>query len=163
MRTSEKRSTDSLLERVQRGSRSALNEPAACTTSSLCRLVLKEECEQLMVAAGWCREEVRVVISLHLFEGRSHEEIAAEWNVSSDAIRQRFCRAVRCIRKATRLHTLMTEYGMTGPQQDAVGIHRFRHLDAATIATSLELPEWLVEFWIDEARPLIHELDEEKP
>ena len=54
-------------------------EPAGSTTSILGRLVREEEWEQLMVAAGWCREEDRAVISLHLFEGRSHEEIAAEW------------------------------------------------------------------------------------
>ena len=35
-----------------------------------------------MVALGWCREEDQAAIFLHLFEDRSHEELAAHWKIS---------------------------------------------------------------------------------
>jgi RNA polymerase sigma factor (sigma-70 family) len=137
-------------------------EPAGSTTSILGQLARKEELEQLMVAASWCREEDQAVIFRHLFEDRSYEEIAAEWGVTCVVVRQRFSRALSRFREAKRLQELMTEYGMTGHQQEVIGIHRFQRASAATIAARLELPERLVAHWLDEARPLIRELDEDK-
>ena len=61
-----------------------LSEPAGSTTSILGQLVREEEREQLMVAAGWCREKDRAVIFRHLFEGQSYEEIAHDCGVTRD-------------------------------------------------------------------------------
>ena len=61
-----------------------LGERAGSTTSILGRLVREEEREQLMVAAGWCREKDQAVIFRHLFEDRSYEEIAEDWGVTRD-------------------------------------------------------------------------------
>ena len=59
--------------------RSPCPRPAACR---MCRPVPRrrssdgsreEDLDQLKVAAGWCREEDRDVIWLHLYEERRHE------------------------------------------------------------------------------------------
>lgn len=137
-------------------------EPVGSTMSILDKLAQQEECERLMVAAGWCRDEDWAVICRHFFEGISHEEIAAEWELSSDAVRKRSSRAVRRVGDATRLQTLMTRYQIPAPQQDVIGIHLFQDADAATIAERLLLPQPLVVRWIAEAKPLIREFVETK-
>jgi RNA polymerase sigma factor (sigma-70 family) len=138
-------------------------EPAGSSTSLLERLSRKEEWNRLMAAAGWCREEDLAVIRLHFFQGRSHEEIAAAWNISSPSVRQRSCRAVRRIGEAARLQSLMARDRIPGPQQDVIGIHLFQDADAATIAERLLLPQQLVARWIAQATPLFRELAEAKP
>jgi RNA polymerase sigma-70 factor, ECF subfamily len=129
-------------------------QPAGSTTSILDRLCLDEECERLRIAASWCRDEDRVVIALHLFEGRSHEEIAAALGVEPAAARQRFCRAVRRVGEAMALIELMTRRGLGQLQQDVVGVHRFRGVAPGQIADRFRLPPHLVARWIAEAKPL---------
>ncbi len=131
--------------------------PAGSTTSILGRLRREEDLDQLKVAAGWCRQEDRDVIWLHLYEDHSHEQIAAELGVSCDAVRQRFSRAIRRLREALRLHALMTERGIPPLKQDVIGIHQFQGVDSTTIADRLQLPEPLVVRSLEEARPLIRE------
>jgi RNA polymerase sigma factor (sigma-70 family) len=70
-------------------------ELPASSTAILERLSRCEECERLKLAASLCREEDLEVISKHLYEARSHDEIAAELGVGTTAARQRYCRAVR--------------------------------------------------------------------
>jgi DNA-directed RNA polymerase specialized sigma24 family protein len=94
------------------------------------------------------------VISLHLFEGRSHDEIATELGVTAATARQRYCRAVRRVGEAVHLMDLMTERGFEGQRQDALGLHRCQGTDAAEIAVRLRLPQELVEQWISQAEPL---------
>ncbi len=137
-------------------------EPVGSTMSILDKLAQQEECERLMVAAGWCREEDWAVICRHFLEGLSHEELAALWDLSSEAVRKRSSRAIRRVGDATRLQTLMTRYQIPGPQQDAIGIHLFQGADAATIAERLLLPLQLVARWITEAKPLLREFGETK-
>lgn len=129
-------------------------QPAGSSTSILDRLCLDEEYDRLRLAASWCRDEDRTVIALHLFEGRSHEEIAAALGVEPAAARQRFCRAVRRVGEAMDLIELMTLRGLGQLQQDVVGVHRFRGVTPAQIADRLRLPPHLVAGWIAEAKPL---------
>jgi RNA polymerase sigma factor (sigma-70 family) len=128
--------------------------PAAGSTSILDRLCLDEECDRLRLAASWCRDEDRAVITLHLFEGRSHEEIADRLGVEPAAARQRFCRAVRRVGEAMELMERMTRRGLGELQQDVVGLHRFRGATLGQIADRLRLPPDLVARWIAEAKPL---------
>ena len=116
--------------------------------------------EQLMVAAAWCREEDWDVVVQHLFADRSYEEIAAEQGVTCAAVRKRLSRAIHHLGEASRLQALMTRHGLPTLQQEVIGIHRCRKAGAATIADLLQLPERRVALWIDEARPLLRELDE---
>jgi DNA-directed RNA polymerase specialized sigma24 family protein len=115
------------------------------------------------LAAGWCCEEDRAVIALHLYEGRSHEEVAAEWGVAGAVVRQRYRRAVRRVGEALRLLELMTRSGISGLQQDVIGVHRFQRADPATIADRLGLPRDLVERWIAEAEPLLRATARDDP
>jgi RNA polymerase sigma factor (sigma-70 family) len=137
-------------------------EPAGSTTSILDRMARREESEQVMVALSWCPEADRDVIFQHLIEERSYEEVAADRGVTCVAVRQQFSRAIRRARMAKRLQALMADRGMVGLQQEVVGIHRFQGLSAATIAARLDLQRSLVDFWIDQAGPLLRELDEGK-
>ncbi len=116
-----------------------------------------------MVAVGWCRPEEQEVISLRLFEDRSHEETAAELGVSVVAVRQRFSRAVRRVSEAMGLQALMTRRGFPLQKQDVIGIHRFQGVDSAMIAARLQLQERRVTLWIAEAELLFRELDQNKP
>src|SRR5206468_3871801 len=79
---------------------SARGELAASASSILGRLSQAEERERVEVAQSWCREEDRAVIALHLHEGRSHDEIAAELGITAAAARQRFSRALRRVGEA---------------------------------------------------------------
>jgi RNA polymerase sigma-70 factor (ECF subfamily) len=136
---------------------------AATSTSMLQRLSKWEECQQLKLAANWCHEEDLSVISLHLFQGRSHEEIAAGLGITSATARQRYCRAVRRVGEAMQLLELMTKCRIDGPRQDVIGLYRFQGADCAAIARRLRLPEALVQRWIAEARPLFRAMAREGP
>jgi RNA polymerase sigma-70 factor (subfamily 1) len=139
------------------------DELVDAATSILERLSQEEECERLNLAASWCREEDRAVISLHLFEGRSHDEIATELGVATTTARQRYCRAVRRLREAMQLLELMTRRGYSSLQQDVVGIYRFRGIDPGRIAERLQVPEKLVACWVAEAQPLLRAMAKDSP
>lgn len=138
-------------------------EPAETSTSILDRLSREEEIDRLRLAASWCREQDMVVISRHLFEGRSHEEIAAELGIEPAAVRKRYCRAVRRVGEAVQLLELMTRHGLGTLQQDVIGVHRFQGAGPGQIADRLQLPEELVARWIAEARPLFRANAEDGP
>lgn len=142
------------------GTRGELAESSA---SILERLAQREECERLKLAASWCREEDLEVISMHLFEGRSHDEIAAELGVAAAAARQRYCRAVRRVGQAMQLLELMTRRGIDGLRQDVIGLHRFQGADPEQIADRLRLPRDLVARWIAEAKPLFRAIARDGP
>jgi RNA polymerase sigma factor (sigma-70 family) len=137
-------------------------EPAATATSALGRISRDEQCERLRLAASWCRPDDLEVISLHLFEGRGHDEIAAELGISAAAARQRYCRAVRRVAGALRLLERMTRLGWGALRQDVVGVHRFRGAGPAEIAGRLQVPEELAARWIAEARPLLRAMASEE-
>jgi RNA polymerase sigma factor (sigma-70 family) len=138
-------------------------EPAGSSTSILDRLAHEEECERLRLAASWCREDDMAIISRHLFDGRSHEEIADELGIAHAAVRQRHCRAVRRVGEAMRLLDLMTRRGLGTLQQDVIGIHRFQGAAPGQIADRLGLPEKLVARWVTEARPLFRAVAKDRP
>jgi RNA polymerase sigma-70 factor (ECF subfamily) len=138
--------------------RSDTAELAASSTPVLERLSQEEEWDRLMLAASWCREEDTAVIFLHLFQDRTHEQIAAELGISPLAVRKRYSRAVRRVREATQLQALMTDCGFRIEQQDVIGVHRFQRAEPAQIAERLRMPEELVARWIAEAQPLLHAL-----
>jgi len=142
---------------------SARGEPAETGTSILGRLALEEDIQRLRVAVCWCREEDRAVIEMHLFEGRSHDELAAEWGVTVAAVRQRFCRAIRRVGEAMQMLELMTQGGLTAVQQDVIGVHRFQRADPGQIAERFQLPEELVARWIAEAKPLFRAIAKDGP
>ena len=129
-------------------------ELAGSSTSVADRLARAEECDRLILAASWCREEDRAIIFLHLFEGQSHERIAADLEIAPAAVRQRYCRAVRRVREAMQLQELMSRCGFRIDQQDAIGVHRFQGADPRQIAQRLQVPEECVARWIAEAQPL---------
>jgi RNA polymerase sigma-70 factor (ECF subfamily) len=139
---------------------SARGELAASATSVLGRLAQEEERERVELAKSWCREEDRAVIALHLDEGRSHDEIAAELGITPAAARQRFSRALRRVGEATQLLELMTRRGWSGLQQDVIGLHRFQGAKPGQIAERLQLPAELVARWIAEGEPLVRALSE---
>jgi RNA polymerase sigma factor (sigma-70 family) len=138
-------------------------ELSVSSTAILERLSRCEECERLKLAASWCREEDLEVISKHLYEGSSHDEIAAELGVATTAARQRYCRAVRRVGQAMQLLELMTRHGLDGTRQDVLGLHRFQGADPQRIADRLRLPRDLVTQWIAEAKPLYHQIDKDRP
>jgi RNA polymerase sigma-70 factor (ECF subfamily) len=138
-------------------------ELAASATSILGRLAREEERERVELAKSWCRAEDRAVITLHLDEGRSHDEIAAALGITPAAARQRFSRALRRVGQATQLLDLMTRRGWSGLQQDVIGLHRLQGANPGEIAERLRLPEALVARWIAEAEPLVRELSEGSP
>ncbi len=138
-------------------------ELSASSTAILERLSRWEESERLKLAASWCREEDLEVISKHLYESRSHDEIAAELGVGTTAARQRYCRAVRRVGQAIQLLELMTRHGLDGTRQDVIGLHRFQGADPQRIAARLRLPQDLVTRWIDEARPMFRLIDKDRP
>ncbi len=142
---------------------SAGNELSASSTALLERLSRWEECERLKLASSWCREEDLEVISKHLYEARSHDEIAAELGVGTMAARQRYCRAVRRVGQAMQLLELMTRHGLDGTRQDVIGLHRFQGADSRRIADRLRLPQDLVTRWIDEAKPLFRLIEKDRP
>jgi RNA polymerase sigma factor (sigma-70 family) len=138
-------------------------ELAEARTSDLGRLCQEEARQRLELAASWCREEDRAVIKRHLFEGRSHDEIAAEWGISVPAARQRYCRAVRRVGAALQLLERMSQRGIRGPQQEVIGLHRFQGVEPGQIADRLRLPEELVRRWIVEAGPLLRGHGKDQP
>jgi RNA polymerase sigma-70 factor, ECF subfamily len=142
---------------------SECGEPAESATSILEKLAHEEECDRLMLAAGWCREEDVAVILKHLWDGRSHEEIAVELEIAPATVRQRYRRAVRSIRKASDLQELMTRHGLGTLQQDVIGLHRFQGVDSQQIALRLQVPEPIVARWIAEAQPLVRAIAKDGP
>jgi RNA polymerase sigma factor (sigma-70 family) len=139
-----------------------LAEPAEIATSILGRMSRDEQCERLRLAASWCRPEDLNVITRHLFEGRSHDEIAAELGIAVAAARQRYCRAVRRVGEALRLQERMARLGWGALRQDVVGVHRFQGADPSRIADRLEVPRDLAARWIAEAGPLFRALAAEE-
>jgi RNA polymerase sigma-70 factor, ECF subfamily len=136
-------------------------ELAVASMPILDRLSHNEECDRLRLAASWCRAEDTAVISQHLFEGRSHDEIAAELGVTPAAVRQRYCRAIRRVGEAVQLLEVMTRLGMSNLQQDVIGVHRFQGADPRQIACRLQLQEELVARWIAEAQPVFHAISKD--
>jgi RNA polymerase sigma factor (sigma-70 family) len=143
--------------------RGSAPELSATATAIPERLGREEECQRLSLAAGWCRHEDRAIIRMHLAEGRSHEEIAAEEGEKAATIRQRYCRAVRRVRAALDLLDAMTESGLTTLQQDVIGLHRCQGADPGRIAGQLRLPEGLVQRWIADARPWLRAGPKDQP
>ncbi len=137
-------------------------EPAASATSALGRISRDEQYERLRVAASWCRPDDMQVIRRYIFEGRSHEEIAAELGIAAAAARQRYSRAVRRVGEALRLLERMARLGWGGLRQDVVGVHRFQGIGPAEIAGRLQVPEELAARWIAEARPLLRAMASEE-
>jgi RNA polymerase sigma factor (sigma-70 family) len=142
---------------------SARETLAQTSTSILDRLSQKEECQRLKLAASWCREEDLALISMHLFKGQSHDEIAALLQITATAARQRYCRAIRRVGEALQLLQLMTQRGIDDARQDVIGLHRFRGADPEQIADRLRLPRKLVARWIAEAKPLFGTIAKESP
>jgi RNA polymerase sigma-70 factor (ECF subfamily) len=139
---------------------SAGYELAASSTELLDRLARWEDCQRLKLAASWCREDDLELISKHLYEAKSHDEIAEELGIGAAAARQRYSRAVRRIGQAMQLLELLTRHGLDRTQQDVIGLHRFQGAEAQQIAERLSLPQALVVRWIAEAKPLLRLLDE---
>jgi RNA polymerase sigma factor (sigma-70 family) len=139
----------------------ARREPAA---PGFGRLSQDEQCERLRLAASWCHDDHMAVISMHLFEGRGHHEIAAELEIDVPAARERYSGALRHMSEALRLLERMDRLGWGALRQDVIGLHRFRGAGPAEIAARLQLPERLAARWIAEAGPLLRSMTiEEDP
>jgi DNA-directed RNA polymerase specialized sigma24 family protein len=140
----------------------ARREPAAPTTAGFGRLSQDEQCERLRLAASWCRADDLVVISMRLFEGRGHDEIADELEIAVAAARQRYHGAVRRMSEALRLLERMSRLGWGALRQDVVGLHRFHGAGPVEIAARLQVPEDLATRWIAEAGPLLRSMANEE-
>jgi RNA polymerase sigma factor (sigma-70 family) len=136
----------------------ARRELAAAAVPGFGRLSQDEQCERLRLAASWCHADQMAVISMHLFEGREHEEIAAELEIGATAARERYSGALRCMREALRLLERMGGLGWGAMRQDVVGLHRFRGAGPTEIAARFQLPERLAARWIAEAGPLLRSM-----
>jgi RNA polymerase sigma factor (sigma-70 family) len=133
---------------------SGAQEPADSGTSVATQLSDAEEMERLARAASWCRQEDLTVISMRLDDGLEHEAIAAKLGITLPAARQRYCRALHRVALARNLLTLMSEHGINGLQQDAIGLSRFQGADPEEIANRFKLPPELVALWISQADEL---------
>jgi RNA polymerase sigma factor (sigma-70 family) len=140
-----------------------VHEIEASSTALLERLSRWEDCDRLKLAASWCRADDMDLISRHLFDGKSHDEIGQALGISAATARQRYCRAVRRVGEALQLLELMSRRGFSGTQQDVVGLNRFRGEGAEELSARMRLPRKLVVQWIVEAKPLLRELDEDRP
>jgi hypothetical protein len=94
------------------------------------------------------------LVAQHLFEGRSHDDIAAELGVTGATARQRYSRAIRRLSEAVSLLDELNRRGIHGAQEDAIGLFRCRGATPAEIALGLRLPEALVRDWIADVRPI---------
>jgi RNA polymerase sigma factor (sigma-70 family) len=133
-------------------------QPASPSAPGFGRLSQNEQCERLRLAASWCHADHMAVISMHLFEGRGHDEIAAELEIAIPAARQRYSGALRRMSEALHLMERMGRLGWGALRQDVVGLHRFRGSGPAEIAARLQLPERLAARWIAEAGPLLRSM-----
>jgi DNA-directed RNA polymerase specialized sigma24 family protein len=136
--------------------------PAAPAAPGFGRLSQSEQCERLRLAASWCRADDMAVISMHLFEGQGHEQIAAELQIAVAAARQRYYGALRHMGEALRLLERMSRLDWGALRQDVVGLHRFRGAGPAEIAARLQVPRELARRWIAEAGPLLRSMDTEE-
>ena len=121
----------------------------------------KEECDFLVRAASWCREEDMTLITMRLHEELSYAEIGARLDITEVTARQRYSRAIRQVREARTLLALMSQRGLSALQQDVIGLHRFRKADPAQIAQQFGVRRGIVERWIAEAADLIRRAKEE--
>jgi RNA polymerase sigma factor (sigma-70 family) len=135
---------------------------APAAISPLEELSIEEDRERLLLALSWCRDEDHAVISLHLIEGRSHDEIGAELGLSINAVRQRYSRAIRRLRDGVKLMSLLAERRINGPQQEAIVLHHIRGEQPKQIAERLTLPQELVTRWIAQADPLRRNSQEDR-
>jgi RNA polymerase sigma factor (sigma-70 family) len=136
----------------------ARREPAAPAASGFGRLSQAEHCERLRLAASWCPPDEMAVISMRLFDGRGHDEIAAELQITVAAARRRYSGALRRMSEALRLLERMSRRGWGALRQDVVGLHRFRGAGPAEIAARLQVPQELAARWIAEAGPLLRSM-----
>ncbi len=136
----------------------ARREGAAPAASGLGRLSQAEQCERLRLAASWCHADDMAVIAMHLFEGRGHDEIAADLQIAGAAARRRYTGALRRMGEALRLLGRMSRLGWGALRQDVVGLHRFRGAGPAEIAARLQVPRELAARWIAEAGPLLRSM-----
>jgi DNA-directed RNA polymerase specialized sigma24 family protein len=136
----------------------ARREPGAPAALGVGRLSQDEQCERLRLAASWCHVDHLAVISMHLFEGRGHDEIAAELEIAVPAARQHYAGALRRMSEALRLLERMGRLGWGALRQDVVGLHRFRGAGPAEIVARLQVPERLAARWIAEAGPLLRSM-----
>ncbi len=139
----------------------ARREPAG-PAAALDWLSPDEQCERLRLAASWCHADQMALISMHLFEGRCYDEIAAELGIAVPAARQRYAGALRRMGEALLLLERMGRLGWGGLRQDVVGLHRFRGAGPAEIGARLQVPERLAARWIAEAGPLLRSLTTEE-
>ena len=149
-------------ERSAAGAGCGAEEPAASSTAVLDRLARGEDTERLKLAASWCRQDDLDLISKHLYESRSHDEIAAELGVGAPTARQRYCRAVRRVGQALRLLEAMDRQGLDRTRQDVIGLHRCQGADVRAIADRLRLPSRMVGQWIAEAEPLFRSIEKDQ-
>jgi RNA polymerase sigma-70 factor (subfamily 1) len=139
-----------------------IEEIGPATNSPSDQLSRKEEREQLMLALSWSPEEDRVLISLQLFEGHGHHEIAMMLGVPVNTARQRYSRAVRRLGKALKLMARLDGHNVHGPRQEAIVRHCTWRVPSEELGEQLGLPEELVSGWIAEAGKLLLDDMEDK-
>jgi RNA polymerase sigma-70 factor (ECF subfamily) len=138
----------------------ALAGPSVSPLDDLCSA---EDRDRVARALGWCRPEDRLIITMRHLEDRSHEEIAAALAITTEAARQRYCRALGRAREAARLLALLDEHRVPGRQQEVVLLHRIQGLGPVEIVERLALTENLVKVWINEVKRILEPVGTPRP
>ncbi len=115
-------------------------------------LVRGEDFQRLSFLLPLCRPDDRAVVVMRHLEDKSHDEIAASFGLTTEAARQRYCRAIQRIQNAATVLERMGEEGASSREQEVVLLHLLQGLEPPRIAEQLALPGELVGSWLARSR-----------
>ena len=114
-------------------------------------LIDQEEAHWVQVAVGQLSEKNRSVTSLHYFEGKSYEEIAAVLDVSLSTIEGRLYRARKQL-KEVMINMAKADIDQVALQEAIAVATKGLQDDIAQIKRQLAVINWEDNHWLDQAR-----------
>lgn len=114
-------------------------------------LIDQEEAHWVQVAVGQLSEKNRSVTSLHYFEGKSYEEIAAVLEVSLSTIEGRLYRARKQL-KEVMINMAKADIDQVALQEAIAVATQGLQDDIAQIKRQLAVINWEDNHWLDQAR-----------
>ena len=114
-------------------------------------LIDQEEARWVQVAVGQLSEKNRSVTSLHYFEGKSYEEIAAVLEVSLSTIEGRLYRARKQL-KEVMINMAKADIDQAALQEAIAAATQDLQDDIAQIKRQLAVIKWEDNHWLDQAR-----------
>ena len=114
-------------------------------------LIDQEEARRVQLAVGQLSEKNRSVTSLHYFEGKSYEEIAAALEVSLSTIEGRLYRARKQL-KEVMINMAKADIDQVALQEAIAEATRGLQDDIAQIKRQLAVINWEDNHWLDQAR-----------